>query len=377
MSLAILPKSRNRVSQQGVTGAGFSVSGAGRVAPLDTNKIPPNQTGQTTPKKGVQLSPLARRARAKAWSHNATTALMAVTKSEVQRKRYARTLQCCELMEQKGGKITTYFCQSRACNVCQRMKVQRAIAAYGGHMDGWITEKSAWLITLTIPSVSADMLRPTVKKMHTKYGRVVQELQRLYGKGDFIQGLRATEVTWNPKRAQKNQPAYHGHIHGIFKMTREMGEHFIALWLKAFPEAKRVAQDIRPADGNAQYELLKYVQKSLQPMKGEDGRPLIVPPKIQDEIYGALYRLRCWQAYGISPLNNDEEALTENDEFGDLRVGTEATERPEEHIIWTWMPSLYNWCDLSTGALLCEYEPSEKTLHLLNQFLVNGTADST
>ena len=83
------PRKSFAPTHKGASSAGFSF------ALLDTNKFTPNQTGQTAPKKGVQLSPLARRARAKAWSYNATKALMAVTKSDIQRKRYARTLHCC------------------------------------------------------------------------------------------------------------------------------------------------------------------------------------------------------------------------------------------------------------------------------------------
>ena len=345
---------------KGANEAALSVSGGSAL--LDTKKITGNASQPA-------LTPLQKRARAKAWSYRATMALMAVTKSEVQRKRYARTLQCCELMEQKDGKISTYFCQSRACNVCQRMKVQRGIASYGEYLTTWAEEGQAQLITVTVPSCSADLLRPTLKKMHTAFGRVVKELQRLYGKGGFIQGLRATEVTWNPNRAKKGLPAMHPHCHAIFKMTPAIAEHFVQLWLKFFPDAVRSAQDIRKADSNGKYELLKYLQKAIQPMKDESGVPLIVPPAIQDEIYGSLYRLRCWQAYGIEPLDGNEDALKE-DEFGiKLEVGTDAVELTKEEVIWTYVPSLFDWVCLKTGLVLSGYYPSRKTLKILDQYL--------
>lgn len=361
MKVLVQSPTRNSLVQAtGWTGGGSSSSGGAGTPTLDTKKI----TGNTP-----QLSPLQRRARAKAWSHRSTMALMSVTKSDIQRKRYARTLQCCELMEQKDGKITTYYCQSRACNVCQRIKVQKGIQNYGDYLDQWVTEKSAVFITVTVPSVSAELLRPTLKKMHTAFGRVVKEIQRLYGQRGFFQGLRATEVTWNPKRSAKGLPAYHPHIHSTWRMTPTVAEHFVQLWMKFFPEAVRAAQDIRPADKNGKYELLKYLQKAVQPMKDESGTPLIVPPAVQDEIYGSLYRLRCWQAYGLTPLAGDEDCLKE-DEFGVvLTEGTDAVELKNENIIWTYVPSLFDWCDMSTGILLSNYYPSRKTLRILDQFL--------
>ena len=161
----------------------------------------------------------------------------------------------------------------------------------------------------------------------------------------------------------------HPHCHAIFKMTPAIAEHFVQLWLKFFPDAVRSAQDIRKADSNGKYELLKYLQKAIQPMKDESGVPLIVPPAIQDEIYGSLYRLRCWQAYGIEPLDGNEDALKE-DEFGiKLEVGTDAVELTKEEVIWTYVPSLFDWVCLKTGLVLSGYYPSRKTLKILDQYL--------
>ena len=355
----IRPRNSCSAASRGTVGGSSFLEANGPT--LDTKKI----TG-----KGTQLTPLQRRARAKAWSHRTTLALMAVTKSAVQRKRYARTLQCCELMEQRDGKITTYYCQSRACNVCQRIKVQKGIQNYGGYLDQWVAEGQAQFITLTIPSCTADTLRPALKRMHTAFGRVIKEIQRLYGQGGFFQGLRATEVTWNPHRAAKGLPAYHPHIHATFRMTPDVAEKFISLWLKFFPDAVRSAQDRRAADAGGKYELLKYLQKAVQPMKGEDGTPLIVPPAVQDQIYGSLYRLRCWQAYGLTPLAGDEDCLKEDEAGVVLDAGTDAVELKNEHVVWTYMPELFDWCDMKTGLLLSNYSPSRKTLRILDQFLV-------
>lgn len=367
MIVAKIKNSRNSCFQStGDTGGNLSYNppggGTGRPGggPLDTNKI----TGNTP-----QLTPLQRRARAKAWSYRTTTALLAVAKSEAQRKRYARTLQCCELMEQRDGKITTYYCQSRACNVCQRIKVQKGIQNYGAYLDQWVADGQAQFITLTVPSCSAELLRPTLKRMHTVFGRVIKEIQRLYGQGGFFQGLRATEVTWNPHRAGKGLPAYHPHIHATFRMTEDVAEKFISLWLKFFPDANRAAQDKRAADVGGKYELLKYLQKAVQPMKDENGTPLIVPPVVQNEIYGSLYRLRCWQAYGLEPLNGDEDCLKEDEAGIVLDSVTEAVELKNENVKWTYVPSLFDWCDMSTGILLSNYYPSRKTLRILDQFL--------
>jgi hypothetical protein len=132
----------------------------------------------------------------------------------------------------------------------------------------------------------------------------------------------------------------------------------------------RSAQDRRPADVGGKYELLKYLQKAVQPMKGEDGTPLIVPATVQDQIYGSMYRLRCWQAYGITPLAGDEDCLKEDEAGVVLDAGTEATVLKNEHIIWTYVPELFDWCHMATGLLLSDYYPSRKTLRILDQFLV-------
>lgn len=356
MSLVILPKSRNRVSQQqGVTGAGLVVSG-GASAVF-------NKKAQLV--KAPQLSVLQRRARALSYSKALCDQLAKVTKSAGMKRSYERTRDLCgSIIEQVPGEgLRSYHCKQRFCLSCSRMRTAQMITAYFPIIGGWIESGEGYMVTLTLRNVSFTMLRPTLQQMHKSYSLCIRALQRKLP--ITIQAMRSTECTAN---LDGPVPTAHPHLHILIK-TKEAAEMLVEEWLYRHPNtAVRVAQNVTKAHGvGSAKELLKYATKTLDGKVGPDGARLIVPPTVLDEIFCAMKGLRLFQTSHIEPAV--EVPSEEESEEGEIVFDkvTQITKNKTEYIRWVWVQSLHDWANMGTGELLAEYMPSRHTLSVLGQ----------
>lgn len=293
-------------------------------------------------------TPLQRRARRRSVSKPLAELLMRVTPSLEMKKSYERTAtKCQEKMFQTGGKLHTAYCSNRWCLVCSSYRQVRMYASYGQEVLSW--KNSAYFVTLTIPNVSAIELRSSIQKMH-KVFRLCWRYMR-EKEGLEVQMVRATEITWNGETKK-----FHPHMHCIIRGKRQ-AVALVRNWVKRWPEASILAQDIRKADRGSIYEAFKYTSKLISTeVKDADGFGKLVPPVQLDKIFRACRGLRLWCAVGVkSALGEvgEEDAL-------EMEQNTPTPKRVDEELMWEWGQAVRDWIDYETGDVLSDHEPSQK-----------------
>lgn len=227
-------------------------------------------------------------------------------------KSYRQTTTCAAQLTEAEGKITGLYCNQRWCLVCSRIRTARLIKGYMPALDKM---KDKTFLTLTIKNVSAKELRATVRKMLRVASLITRRLRRIRKVCGMVQFrpsfLRKIECTYNEVTNQ-----YHPHFHFITDSV-EAAEEFMAMWLEAWPSAKREAQDMRPADSNSCMELFKYFTKVVSKGKGgrEDYR---IHVAALDVMHQALRNVRTFQPSGVikavsEDVNELHSELTERD----------------------------------------------------------------
>lgn len=288
---------------------------------------------------------LQKRARRKAISHPLAMALERVAGGPLMGNAYRRThTQCGTILEQKDGRVKTWRCSYRWCAVCGAIRSAKMFDAYGDELMSW---SSPVLVTLTIPNVSGNKLRPVVSDLHKKFQQVWRLLKK---QGYDVKLVRTTEVTYNVKT-----DTYHPHLHCLVSEA-VVGRLLIEYWLKKYPTAKRAAQDIRSANSGSIAEVVKYSTKLMSNVKDKDGTRGVVPVENLNIIFTALRGLRLWAAVGISSKTGKDEA----DDTKEIETdsGTTAIVRPTDRVAWWWVQSVRDWVDLDSGEVLTGYQPS-------------------
>jgi hypothetical protein len=304
------------------------------------------------------LTPLQKRARRVAFGKPLARMLVGAAGGPLMGKAYSRTLhQCGQLMEQVDGKLKTYWCGYRWCPACAAIKTARAWNAYGSEVKGWGADLH--MVTLTVPNVSGGVLRATVRDMHHTFSVIGRSLTRQFGK-DEVKMIRATECTYSEVRND-----YHPHMHVCVK-GKDVAKALLEGWLKRNPEASSLAQDMRKGNAGTVAELFKYATKLSSDKRDTDGSRKVVPAHALDTIFTAFRGLRLWQAVGVKAANNDEEAIDDNAAI-ETDVGTEATTRKDERIVWDWCQAVTDWVDLKTGECLTGYEPGRHARTLIQK----------
>ena len=262
---------------------------------------------------------------------------------------YWNSFHCSNSLMQDGKKITGKYCNNRWCSVCNRIRTAKLINGYLPTIKKEIT--APFFVTLTIPSVGGDELKATIRQMIVSFARIKDVFRH---KRTELRGIRKIECTYN---AREN--SYHPHFHFIIDGEPAAAE-LINAWLKAYPEAKRVAQDMRPADQGSIMELFKYTTKLItkSDIKREDGKTEItIRPKALDIIFKALYKVRTFQPLGgikKVPVKEDIEEL-QAEIFDDLSALTVE--------VWGWEQKISDWISADGECLTgCEAHKHYKVL---------------
>ena len=273
-------------------------------------------------------------------------------------KSYRNTWYCGHIREQAGGKIrTTSRCGNRWCISCNRIRTAKAINRYAPIVDTW---EAPYFVTLTLPTVTAEELLPTLHGDSTEPSaidlridaarethRTVKRHMKKRGKEFFA--IRKLECTARP------DGRYHPHFHFIVN-SKESAERLRAEWLRRHSFADPSAQHIRPADEGSNVELFKYATKILS-----DGKTPI-PPERLDVIYRSLRNRNTWQRIGFEVSGEDGSEEVLRSEAG------KAWKRVEEAIDWTWQQEVGDWVDMATGEQLADHDPSESLRSLSEGF---------
>jgi len=262
---------------------------------------------------------------------------LASLKSPLQ-KAYNNTIYgCSEVLVQKGNKLTSTYCGYRWCTTCNRIRTAKQIK---GYMKPIKALKEPYFITLTIPNVKGEVLRESIKDMTRVFTNI---RKNLHSKSIKLVGIRKLESTYNPKRND-----YHPHFHCIIE-NKKIAETLIIEWLKRYPNAKRVSQDIRPADDGSILELFKYFTKIITK------RSIYVEPL--DVIFQAMKSLQVYRPFGIKKVSEEI----------DETVSQQIKDLAENDTLWKWIES--DWVDEQSGELLTNYIPDEVIKELTKSVL--------
>ncbi len=195
-------------------------------------------------------------------------------------KSYRRSLGCYSLLLQRDGQLTGRRCKCRWCLACNRIRTAITWERYEHLLvTGGGPEERDFMVTLTIPNVTGDVLRYEVSRMHSTLARISKRMKAAKGRPD-LDALRKTEVTHNPERGD-----FHPHLHVIVR-GRRASEMLVDEWLSARRGARRAGQDVRPLDRGGAAELFKYFTKLVTENRHGECGPM--RPDALDSIFSAL-----------------------------------------------------------------------------------------
>jgi hypothetical protein len=321
---------------QGATGAGMPggpFAFPGEKISLDTKKITDSNSQEV----------LQKRARRKAISKALALALHRTAKSGRMKRAYWRTAsECCEMIKQADGTLTSRYCWGRWCAVCGAIRQAVMTEKYKPVLRQW---EDKCFLTLTVKSCSATLLRPTLRGMAHSFRMAVQHARRKHP-GVQIRAIRSLEVTFN------EGAGFHPHYHCIVE-GKGVAKTMLSWWVRNREDAGHMGQDLRPVTEGFEAELFKYCVKLATTKKGADGKLEVAPVWALNEIYGALYRMKQVQGYGIALPEAEEEEL-------EVRAVVSAFKDVDEKKYFDWWQAGRDWFSTQTGELLTDYSPSNR-----------------
>lgn len=258
-------------------------------------------------------------------------------------KSYKNSTYCAEtLLTNEVGKIHTTYCKNRWCLTCNRIKTARLINAYLPQLEQLFQPV---FVTLTLPTVVGEELPMRIDEMEKQWRLLYNQTKKAkYKKGyKLFKGIRKAECTIRPGGL------YHYHFHFIIDGWAE-GEWLIGQWLKRFPKANRLGQDIRFADEFSFKELFKYAFKSEVKSGSKTNA------KRYDLVFNALRGKRTYQAFG--GIRAIEEDFSEEDLKDSIVLEGMANR------VFKWCVD--DWYDKGTGDALVGLAIPEKVKKMID-----------
>jgi plasmid rolling circle replication initiator protein Rep len=249
---------------------------------------------------------------------------------------YHRMSRCADtLCKQDDTIVSQYYCQNRLCSVCNTHRSQKYYLQYKDSLasigDHW------YMVTLTIPNVSAHMLRQTIKAMKTTFRSILDTANKRHRRTTgtaYFHGILATECTYSLPRNDFH-PHFHVLVHG-----EDCADHLMFEWLRHNDTATIEAQNTKPISGldASLREIFKYS------IKGADAD---TPPQAVHIMAQAFKHLRSIQPFGsVKAKKLDQDQDTPEAVTGD-KVKFDAT---KPYIVYKWYNM--NWYDRSGNGLI-------------------------
>ncbi len=257
--------------------------------------------------------------------------------------QYLRASHCSQdKFTNERGELVSYYCNSRTCNTCNRIRMARMINEYLPKAKQMIEQPV--FLTLTAQTIPLEKLDQRIDEMQRIF-RII--LQYKYKKGNTLYkknltGLRKLELTYNPLK-DTFHPHYHVLLDGLWqaKIIRDL---WIKKWNSRGVPCVKEAQSILKADERTYLELAKYGVKDCvaQGKKFDYKKMEFFHPSIMNNMYEALDRRRIYQPFGKL------SRATLRDEVCDLKADPSLTSPEPKFCSWTGD----NWYDLGTGEAL-------------------------
>lgn len=287
--------------------------------------------------KNNQQLKFQKRARAKAFTNTYLKDLIDL-KSPL-KDAYWDAWHCSRIVLQEGAKLSTKYCNTRWCLVCNRIRTAKIINGYKSSVENF---KEPQFVTLTIPNVKAKDLKASIEQMNKALMNCRRNLKKTF-KTD-LKALRKYESTYN-----KHTNTYHPHFHLIVDGLDTSNE-LVNQWLNQFPSADIKGQDVRETNEDSLVELCKYFTKIIA--KDNDYNP-----RALDIMFRAVKGKRTFQPIGIKKdVSEDiEDIISQVVDFVEPR-----------NDIWQYEDYAFDWTVID-GELLSEYTPTKEDNRILNQ----------
>ena len=266
---------------------------------------------------------------------------------------YRNTIYCAGMLRQEGEKLEGRYCSNRWCLVCARVKTGKAINRYEPTLTSW---ESRWLVTLTAPNVAGAQLAGELRRCLADAIAIQRSLKRS-GETPLV-AVRKLECTYSARRDD-----YHPHFHFVVR-DEAAARLLLQRWLERRPDARAIAQDVRPATNGDVRELFKYFTKLVTRAAcnpAARGSVRVEQAEKLDVIFSAMRGLRVFQPVGfrLPKQLDDEEGLV--GEAGHTRAPDRTRDRMGDFpsvAFWNWDQQLTDWFNVDTGEALAEYSPS-------------------
>jgi len=309
---------------------------------LDTlAQLPPNKYGND--------ETLRKRARSKNYSQNILRPLLHL--NSPLHKYYQQAFYCNTELQQSGVTLRGSYCNTRCCNVCNRIRTAKLMNGYMNQMNG-----QQYFVTLTFPNVKQKHLSDSITQMIKNMTLIIRNLREK--KKMDINGFRKLECTYNDDPNNKSYNTYNPHFH-LLVDSEEGANKIVDQWLKRYPTAKRVAQNITKADENSKNELFKYTTKigvkSKKAQEDEEGRGEIrITIKALDQILIAMKGKRVFQPFG--------KIKKESEEVNGEELNAQSYNIPQVNSMnWIWVK--YDWFNKYHQKLACVSPPKYKIVN--------------
>lgn len=307
---------------------------------------------------------------------------------------YTNSLSCALLIKKEGTGITSSYCKSRWCNVCNRIRTGKLLNDYERQIQEL---KNPYFGTLTIKNCPENELRATCRALLSFWGKWIdrEQKRRQRAGNEKIKGYRKLEITHNPETGE-----FHPHIHFIVE-GKKAGLRIIHDWIEENPEKVSIyGQDLQKCDTGTAKELFKYVTKLLPKRKTVNGitqswesyftdhAALKTFIKGLDAINRGSQQIRTFQSFGFTKKVQEKHLP----ELEDLRetpeTGPDEPEKPEEFNdltgqkfekiealedgIYQYVSSQNTWINHDSGEILSHNRPIPSNLKRLIQLLARN-----
>jgi hypothetical protein len=208
-----------------------------------------------------------------------------------------------------------------------------------------------YFVTLTAPRVTQEKLKQEIEHRQNVFTKIMGVMRK---RSTMIEGIRKLETTY--KREPKGL-TYHPHFHVLIE-GKAFAEALVSEWLKRMPNAKKWAQDCKPADIHSLRELFKYATKPNASLSKDDkAKEAPVSVHAIHTINLALYRKRTLQPFG------DFGKGIRIREAEDMSMQLNAQEyegacAEDMEMVWAYD----DWYGTQTGEALSGYKPTQKDI---------------
>jgi hypothetical protein len=259
-----------------------------------------------TTKKGDK-EVLQKRARAKSFSSAIAVGLVEASEKAdgAKIRSYWRSYHCAAVASlHTDGKVTSKYCKTRWCVVCNRIRTAKVINQYLPDLKKWQVEDDLYMVTLTDVNVPAADLRGEVLRLKDHFRKIAESAKKQAQRGqrDKFMAIRKLECTYSYRLNN-----YNPHIHTLVK-GKENAQFVLDQHLKRSPTADRKGQDISLVSGSGgMLEVFKYSAKMITKV----GSKRKVNLSAMHEIYKAFDGVRTLQPYGFRCSNIDSVVSAE------------------------------------------------------------------